>query len=152
MSLAVDRLKRRKDFLRVAAKRRKWAAPGLILQTAPADTAPPPGADVGVRLGFTCSRKVGNAVERNRARRRLKAAADLLMPRNAKPGQDYVLIGRQETLRRPFELLLQDLQTALKRLGAWRDAEGDASSSGRHAVSDGKPTPDEGATREGDRR
>ena len=69
-----------------------------------------------LRLGFTVSRKVGNAVTRNRAKRRLKAAAGLVMPDQAMPGFDYVLIGRRETVNRPFPLLLQDLQTALKRL------------------------------------
>jgi len=126
MRAAVARLKRRSDFLRVAAARRKWAAAGLILQVAPrpaempgAETAGPSESILG--LGFTVSRKVGNAVKRNRARRRLRAAAEQVMPLHARPGSDYVLIGRRETIERPFALLLQDLQAALKRLGAYRD-------------------------------
>ncbi len=75
-----------------------------------------------MRLGFTCSKKVGNAVARNRARRRLKAAAAQLMPEAATPGYDYVLIGRSETVDRPYPLLLQDLRAALKRVGALRAA------------------------------
>lgn len=70
-----------------------------------------------VRVGFTCSKKVGNAVARNRARRRLKAAVDDVFPEAARPGLDYVVIGRQETAARPYSLLLQDLRTALKRVG-----------------------------------
>lgn len=115
--LCLSRLKRRADFLRVAGMRRKWVTPGLLLQVAPAPENAPVSevADI-LRLGFTVSRKVGNAVTRNRARRRLKAAADHVMPLHAAPGFDYVLIGRRETVARPFSLLLQDLQTALKRL------------------------------------
>lgn len=128
MRAAVARLKRRSDFLRVAAARRKWAAAGLVLQVAPRPAEDTSDAEAGrlgpvLGLGFTVSRKVGNAVKRNRARRRLRAAAEQVMPAHARPGSDYVLIGRRETLDRPFALLLQDLQAALKRLGAYRDDE-----------------------------
>lgn len=127
------RLKKRADFLRVAGQRRKWAAPGLILQAAVTpkgaagvQSVGPDSADGVLRVGFTCSKKVGNSVERNRARRRLKAAVAELFPQAALPGNDYVVIGRQETLKRNYSLLLQDLRTALKRLGALRPAEGPA--------------------------
>ena len=113
---AVGRLKRRADFLRVAAARRKFVTPGLILQAA---TMVPPGAAPGVRIGFTVSKKVGGAVVRNRARRRLKAAATQVMARAAS-GHDYVLIGRPATPARNFALLLGDLETALRRLSLWR--------------------------------
>ena len=73
-----------------------------------------------IRVGFTASRKVGNAVARNRARRRLREAARRVLPVVAAPGRDYVLIGRRTTLERPFPLLLADLETALCRLGAGR--------------------------------
>lgn len=112
------RLKRRAEFLQVA-KGRRWATPGLVLQArAQSSDATPVAA---ARVGFTASRKVGIAVERNRARRRLKAAVDRVLPDHAAPGQDYVVVARTETLKRPFALLLGDLETALKRLGAWRD-------------------------------
>lgn len=108
---------RRADFLRVAARRLKWATPGLVLQAAPTPDALPAEAP---RIGYTASRKVGNAVARNRAKRRLREAARQVVVADASPGFDLVLIARQETLVRPFALLLQDLQTALKRVGAHR--------------------------------
>ena len=114
MTAGLARLKRRADFLRVAAANRKWATPGLVLQAAES------GSGGEARVGFTVSRKVGDAVRRNRARRRLRAAADRLMPACAAPGRDYVIIGRPATLERPFEALLRDLEQALKRLGAHR--------------------------------
>lgn len=123
----LDRLKRRREFLVVASQGRKWAAPGLILQAmvrAPATSADGPRSPVttapadGLRVGFTVSRKVGNAVARNRARRRLKAAAEAVLPSQARAAYDYVLIGRQQTMTRPFPALLQDLETALRKTGA----------------------------------
>lgn len=71
-----------------------------------------------MRVGFTVSRKVGNAVARNRARRRLRAAVDRVMPTRARPGHDFVVIGRAGTLTRPFDSLVGDLTTALHRLDA----------------------------------
>lgn len=120
------RLKARRDFLRVANARRKWVTPGFILQVAPtpadADAASGDATDLASpRVGFTTSRKVGNAVERNRARRRLRAVADQALPHLAKPGHDYVFIGRAGTTTQvPFDQLLHDLRWALKRLGALR--------------------------------
>ncbi len=124
MASRLVRLKKRADFLRVAALRRKWAAPGLILQSAP---TPPESRADATRVGFTVSKKVGNAVERNRARRRLKAAAGEILPALAALDTDLVVIGRRETLTRPYSLLLQDLRTALKRVGARRPEAPDPS-------------------------
>ena len=84
------------------------------------DRMPKPSA---IRVGFTASRKVGNAVARNRARRRLREVAGRLLPAMAAPGRDYVLIGRRATLERPFVLLLADLEAALRRLGVERGRE-----------------------------
>ncbi|KMK68217.1 ribonuclease P protein component [Puniceibacterium sp. IMCC21224] len=72
---------------------------------------------VTIGVGFTCSKKVGNSVARNRAKRRLREVARLLLPSLGKPGWDYVLIGRFEaTARRPFADLQGDLRYALKKL------------------------------------
>ena len=117
----MERLKRRPDFLRVAAARRKWVTPGLILQAR--RRRPGEAQEDGQRVGFTASRKVGNAVTRNRARRRLMALADRLLPVYGAAGHDYVLIARAATPQRPFAALTTDLRTALERLGE-QTAEG----------------------------
>ena len=108
------RLKRRPEFLAVAASRRRWVAPGLILQAArrPEDSDLPPHP----RIGFTASRKVGIAVLRTRARRRLKAAAEQVLPRYGAAGVDYVAIARTETATRPFADLVADMTMAMERL------------------------------------
>jgi ribonuclease P protein component len=116
------RLKRRPEFLAVAASRRRWVAPGLILQAArrPEDSDLP----ATPRIGFTASRKVGIAVVRNRARRRLKAAAEQVLPRHGAPGFDNVAIARTETVTRPFAELVADMTTAMERLNARAAASG----------------------------
>lgn len=120
----LPRLKRRREFLLVAAQGRKWVAPGLILQANPHSAAAPPGGNDGteqaLRVGFTVSRKVGNAVVRNRVRRRLRAAAELVMPGLARQDYDYVVIGRRQSLTRPFPALVQDLEQALRKVRAER--------------------------------
>lgn len=109
----LGRLKRRPEFLRVASGRRKWVTPGLILQALPREGE---GCDDGIRFGITVSRKVGGAVDRNRARRRLHAAAREVLPQVGRPGCDYVLIGRATTPHRPYAELCADLRAAVERL------------------------------------
>ena len=115
------RLKTRADFLRVAAARRRAVRPGLMLQAAPR----PPETEGGaaVRVGFTASRKVGNAVIRNRAKRRLRAAAAEVLARAGRPGTDYVLIARSETGRRSYAELVGDLEAALRQVDRMRGGE-----------------------------
>jgi len=81
--------------------------PGLVLQARDRGDGGP------ARVGFTVTRKVGNAVTRNRVRRRLREAVRLTMPPLARPGFDYVVIGRLGTIARPFDLLREDLHRAL---------------------------------------
>ncbi len=71
-----------------------------------------------MRVGYTASRKVGNAVVRNRAKRRLRAAAARILAERGRPGTDYVLIARATTAERPFAALVDDLETALGRIEA----------------------------------
>lgn len=110
--LRLVRLKTRQEFLSVAGARRKFTTPGLMLQ-AMAQPQPDPAQ---ARVGFTASRKVGNSVVRNRAKRRLRALADDVLANRAAGGTDYVLICRQDTATRPFEQLRGDLEQALSRL------------------------------------
>lgn len=118
----VSRLPNRSDFLRIAAGKRRWAAPGLVLQVAPRpdDARVDPHA---VRVGFTATRKVGNAVIRNRARRRLRAAVRAVIAPDARPDCDYVVIARAATAARPYDKLLADLKTALRKCDALSTGE-----------------------------
>lgn len=104
------RLKKRREFLRAASRGKRAARPGLVIQA----LATEPGS---LRLGFTVTKKVGNAVVRNRARRRLKEAARLTLPGLGVDGFDLVLIGRDATGSRPFGQLIGDLRGALKQAG-----------------------------------
>ena len=114
MANGLVRLKTRADFLRVAAARRRAVRSGLLLQAAP---QPPGSGDrEAVRVGFTASRKVGNAVVRNRAKRRLRAAAAEVLAREGRPGTDYVLIARAGTGDQRFADLVGDLEAALRQV------------------------------------
>ncbi|HVZ99122.1 MAG TPA: ribonuclease P protein component [Caulobacterales bacterium] len=109
--MTVARLKRRSQFLDVR-KGAKAVRPSLIVE---ARRRAPEGL---VGLGLTASRKVGNAVARNRARRRMREAARQLFPSLASPGVDYVLVARAATPDAPWASLLDDLGNALIRLRA----------------------------------
>jgi ribonuclease P protein component len=105
------RLKRRPEFLRVASSGKKAAVGGVVLQALKRPDSDP------VRLGFTVTKKVGNAVIRNRTRRRLKEAARLLLAAQPVGGADLVLIGRDSTRKRNFIALQGDIRRALERTG-----------------------------------
>jgi ribonuclease P protein component len=123
----IGRLKRRAEFLQVAAANRKWVAPGLILQVRRQPSPESSNENAAsaaqlepVRVGFTASRKVGNAVKRNRARRRLRAVAAEVLE-HAEPGMDFVLIARPATVDRDYQALVGDLVAGLKRLKLYRE-------------------------------
>jgi len=111
MAPAPERLRRRAEFLRVAAKGTRAAVHGLVLQALPREP------DAPARLGFTVTKRVGNAVVRNRTRRRLKEAARLLLRERPVAGVDLVLIGREATRGRDFPALIDDLRRALAKVG-----------------------------------
>jgi ribonuclease P protein component len=104
------RLKQRRDFQRAASRGQKVARPGLVLQA-----LPQPGQ--ALRVGFTATKKLGNAVVRNRTKRRLREAARLLLGDGQVEGYDLVLIGRDQTRTRDFRTLMGDLRGAMKQAG-----------------------------------
>jgi ribonuclease P protein component len=121
----VVRLRRREEFRDVTRHGRRWVTPAFVLQAAPR-----PGDEAGViGLGFTASRKVGKAVQRNRARRRLREAARQVLPGPARPGVNYVIVARPAALTWPFDRLKQDLEAALIRVHAGRARRGGRSPS-----------------------
>lgn len=106
-------LRLRSDFLR-AAQARRQSTQGFMLQAR--DRGDSSGL---VRVGYTCSKKLGNAVARNRAKRRLREIARALLPQLGHAGWDYVLVGRPKaTAEREFAALLSDLETALRKVHA----------------------------------
>jgi ribonuclease P protein component len=111
---SVPHLKKRAEFLRVSGAGRRAPTPSLILQAVAGEN--------GVRVGYTASKKVGNAVKRNRAKRRLRAAVREVLAPHAVAGHDFVLVARSATVDRPWDALRADLRGALKRLKLFNDA------------------------------
>jgi ribonuclease P protein component len=105
----MDRLTKRADFLAARDGLRVSAGPVLVQARDRHDARAP-------RIGLTVTKKTGNAVERNRIRRRLREAAKASLGADARPGFDYVLIARREAISAPFPALVENLARALKRL------------------------------------
>ena len=114
VSFRVSTLRKRSDFL-LASRAKRAAKPGFVLQGRKRRDDEP--SDSEIRIGYTCSKKVGNAVARNRAKRRLREIARLVIPEIGNAGWDYVLIGRRnETAARDFQQLLDDLEKAVLQI------------------------------------
>ncbi|MDX8350732.1 ribonuclease P protein component [Cognatiyoonia sp. IB215182] len=112
VSVCLQVLKKRADFVRTSHGRR-FGTPGIHLQARKRAEGEAPG----IRVGFTCSKKVGNAVARNRAKRRLREVARLVLPSHGREGWDYVLVGRKDvTASLPFDTLIADLKRALTKI------------------------------------
>lgn len=110
-------LRKRRDFL-AANHGMRWGTKGFMLQARPRND------DCSfTRVGFTCSKKLGNAVARNRAKRRLREIARLVLTQAARAGWDYVFIGKSGvTASRDFLLMQDDLRYALRKLHRKSDA------------------------------
>jgi len=108
-ALKIERLRKRPDFL-ACAQAAHCARGAVLIQVRPRDTDPL------IRVGFTATKRIGGAVERNRAKRRLREAARLLLPELARSGHDYVFIARGGVTTRPWPRLLDDVKSALIRL------------------------------------
>lgn len=133
-SSRITTLKKRSEFL-AARKGGRWATPLFVVeavkQVQPAEAAPLPGP----RFGFTVSKQVGGAVERNRIKRRLRAAVSQLQAAHARTAYDYVLIARRPALDAPFDAILADLVTALERASQQRRPSAHSKTAGRRAPS-----------------
>lgn len=115
--MVLEVLKKRSEYLAVASHRKKWVTPAFILQVAPR-----PKEDTSMGYGLTASKKmVGNAVQRNRAKRRLRALLRDVMNVGGAPDKNYVFIARKEILTRSYKDLSQDLEKALKRMKLWQE-------------------------------
>jgi ribonuclease P protein component len=105
----MDRLRQRADFIAVANGPR-MNSPAFIVQSRRRDDDDP------VRVGFTVTKKNGNAPQRNRIRRRLRELVKRVDAISMRPHSDYVLVGRRAALNRDFNVMLDDLRSALQRL------------------------------------
>jgi ribonuclease P protein component len=106
MTVEIERLKRRAEFL-AAAKGVSAARGAIVVQALVREQSQ------AIRAGFTATRKIGGAVVRNRAKRRMREAARALLPSFGRPGTDYVFIARGGTAARPWARLLDDVKSAL---------------------------------------
>ncbi len=121
VSVCLEVLRRRGDFVR-ASQARRQGTPGFLLQAR--ERRPHEAAPDTIRVGFTASRKIGNAVIRNRAKRRLREIARAVLPLHGRPGWDYVLVARPEaTVTRDFAAMNADLIRALGQIHGSRDKQ-----------------------------
>jgi ribonuclease P protein component len=129
----IQKLTKRSEFL-ACAQAPSCAKGSVVVQARPRGDETPL-----IRVGFTATKRIGGAVERNRAKRRMREAARALLPEFASPGVDYVIIARGGVLKRPWARLLDDVKSALLRLAAER--------AGPQIVDGPAPSPSDGNLR-----
>ena len=112
----IRKLTRRSEFL-ACAKVPSCAKGAIVVQARPRDDD-----CAAVRIGFTATKRIGGAVQRNRAKRRMREAARQVLPLIATPGTDYVIIARTGVITRDWTRLLDDVKSALLRLATERPA------------------------------
>jgi ribonuclease P protein component len=110
-------LKKRADFLYLNKSGKRWVSQGLVIQATPKEQDATGQDDIKIRFGITVTKKTyKSAVKRNRIKRRLRAVAQEVLPEYARENCDYVLIGRELTLSRPYETLKKDLIWCLNKM------------------------------------
>lgn len=136
--MRLDRLTQRRDFLAAAEHGRRFRSSAFSVQVRDLPPGEPRdgGETKGLRLGLTASRKTGNAVKRNRIRRRLRAAAEAALAAQAGRPCDIVIVARPETLTAAFDRLVADLSVAVDRARPARPA--DKSRSSKHRAPDSR--------------
>ena len=108
---SIERLKNRSDFLRTAKGKTVHKKAFVLQGRSRSDSS------TNIRIGFTCTKKVGNAVWRNLAKRRLREVAQKILPNNGVDGWDYVLVGKKDfTAKLNFEMITKDLTQALQQI------------------------------------
>jgi len=140
----ISTLAKRPDFLRIAAGRIKWVSGSMIVQVAKR----PEGCHeiTDIRVGYTASKKVGNAVLRNRVKRRLREVARHVLPNSGREGYDFVLIARSATVELPFDQLIRDFSWCLKRLNLSTEGDNQLDKPGKRRGKPEQPV-DEGGKR-----
>ena len=126
----LETIPKRRDFVLVSTHGRRYAMPGLVLQMRDR------GDDAGARLGITASKKIGNAVARNRAKRRLRAVAGEYLACHGQPGHDYVLIARYNTNSLEWSALADSLNIALNKVQNTAASDQTATSAKNHRKTD----------------
>jgi len=118
--MPIETIKNRRDFLSATAAGKKFITGSFILQMIPRGQTHPV-TNPAARFGFTVTKRMGNAVTRNRIKRRLREAIRKVAPRHILDGHDYVIISRQKALDCTFADLLRDMEFAFSRIPSMKN-------------------------------
>ncbi len=114
----VGRLKKRSEFINVTANGKKWVTRGFILVANAQREKSTPDLEYLPRVGFTATKKIGNSVVRNKAKRILRAISQEVLTSSNTPAWDYVIIARKTLTTSNYEDLKKDFRWAIKKLEA----------------------------------